>query len=235
MIKNKKVLAIIPARIGSKRLRKKNIYKFNNKPLIYWTIKSAINSKYIDRVIVSTDDKYISNLSKFYGAEVPFLRPKKLALDNSSTSEVVIHLLKKLKVRNNNIIILLQPTSPLRTTSQIDEAIDLFRKKNFLENLVSITKLNHPVEWAIELTDNLSLKNSNHLNSKRSQEFTQKYILNGSIYILNVRAFLKEKRFILKKKSYGFLMDKKTSIDIDNLEDLKLAEYYFKSKDIFSV
>ena len=235
MIRNKKVLAIVPARIGSKRLRKKNIYKFNNKPLIYWTIKSAINSKYIDRVIVSTDDKYISNLSKFYGAEVPFLRPKKLALDKSSTSKVVIHLLKKLKLRDDNIIILLQPTSPLRTTSQIDEAIDIFKKKSFLENLVSITKLDHPIEWAIELADNLSLKNSNHHNSKRSQEFTQRYILNDSSYILNVRKFLKEKRFILKKNSYGFLMDKKTSIDIDNLEDLKLAEYYFKSKDNFSV
>lgn len=232
MIRNKKVLAIVPARIGSKRLHKKNIYKFNNKPLIYWTIKSAIKSKYIDRVIVSSDDNYILKLSKFYGADVPFKRPKALSKDRSTTTEVVIHLLKKLRINKNSIIILLQPTSPLRTTSHIDEAIQVFKGKRFIENLISITKLDHPTEWSQEVGEDLSLKGFNFFNNRRSQDFPRRYMINGSIYIMNARALLKHKSFILEKNSYGFLMNKNEAIDIDDIEDLKLAEYFSKNKNL---
>lgn len=230
MIKTMKIWAIIPARSGSKRLHKKNTYKFNNKPLISWTIKSALNSKYIDKVIVSTDDSYIAKIAKFYGAEVPFMRPKKLSNDKASSADVVLHALKKLKVNKNDLFILLQPTSPLRKTSHIDDAIKIFEKNRFIENIVGVSKLDHPIEWSNELPQNLSMKNfiPKTRKYKRSQDFSARYIINGSIYILRIRSFLREKNFLLKNNSFGYVMKKNESIDIDNLEDLKLAEYFYK-------
>jgi CMP-N,N'-diacetyllegionaminic acid synthase len=230
MLRTKKIWAIIPARAGSKRLHKKNIYKFHNKPLISWTIKSALSSKYIDKVIVSTDDKYIANISKFYGAEVPFIRPKSLSSDKASSTAVVLHALKKLGVNKNDLFILLQPTSPLRTTSHIDAAIKLFEKNRFIDNIIGISKLRHPIEWSNELPLNLSMQNFVKKNNrgKRSQDFSNRYIVNGSIYILKIRSFLKEKRFLLHKNSFGYVMENNVSIDVDNLDDLKLAEYLFK-------
>ena len=230
MIKTMKIWAIIPARSGSKRLHKKNTYKFNNKPLISWTIKIALNSKYIDKVIVSTDDNYIAKIAKFYGAEVPFMRPKKLSNDEASSADVVLHALKKLKVNKNDLFILLQPTSPLRKTSHIDDAIKIFEKNRFIENIVGVSKLDHPIEWSDQLPNNLSMKHfmQKENKNKRSQDFSPRYIINGSIYILKIRSFLKNKNFILKNNSYGYIMKKNESIDIDNLEDLKLAEYFFK-------
>jgi len=230
MIKTMKIWAFIPARSGSKRLHKKNIYQFYNKPLISWTIKSALNSKYIDKVIVSTDDSYISKISKFYGAEVPFIRPKKLSTDKTSSVDVILHALKKLKADKNDLFILLQPTSPLRTTSHIDDAIKTFEKNRFIDNVVGISKLDHPIEWSNELPSNLSMTNfiQQTNKDKRSQDFPSRYIINGSIYILRIRSFLKEKSFLLKKNSFGYVMEKNESIDIDNLEDLKLAEYFFR-------
>ena len=230
MIRTMKIWAIIPARSGSKRLHKKNIHTFYNKPLISWTIKSALNSKYIDKVIVSTDDSYIAKIAKFYGAEVPFMRPKKLSNDKASSADVVLHALKKLKVNKNDLFILLQPTSPLRKTSHIDDAIKIFEKNRFIENIVGVSKLDHPIEWSDQLPNNLSMKHfmQKENKNKRSQDFSPRYIINGSIYILKIRSFLKNKNFILRNNSYGYIMKKNESIDIDNLEDLKLAEYFFK-------
>jgi len=230
MIRTKKIWAIIPARSGSKRLHKKNTRKFHNKPLISWTIKSALNSKYIDKVIVSTDDDYIANISKFSGAEVPFIRPKKLSNDKASSVDVVVHALKKIKANKNDIFILLQPTSPLRMTSHIDDALKVFLKNRFVENIVGISKLDHPIEWSNSIPKNLSMQNFMITKNKRSQDFIPHYIINGSIYILKIRSFLKNKSFILKKNSYGFIMNKNESIDIDNIEDFKLAEYFFKKE-----
>ena len=232
MIKTMKVWAIIPARSGSKRLHKKNIYKFDNKPLISWTIKSALNSKYIDKVIVSTDDSYIAKVSKNYGAQVPFKRPRKLSNDKASSVDVILHALKILKPNNNDLFILLQPTSPLRKTSHIDNALKLFEKNRFIENVVGISKLDHPMEWTNSIPNNLSMQNfmKTKNKNKRSQDFIPRYIINGSIYILKIRSFLRNKQFILKNNSYGFIMKKNESIDIDNIEDLKLAEYFFKRK-----
>jgi CMP-N,N'-diacetyllegionaminic acid synthase len=234
MIRTKKIWAIIPARSGSKRLHKKNTRQFHNKPLISWTIKSAVNSKYIDKVIVSTDDTYIANISKFYGAEVPFLRPKKLSNDRASSVDVALHALKKIKANKNDIFILLQPTSPLRNTSHIDNALKIFEKNRFVENVVGISKLDHPIEWSNTVPKNLSMRyftqkgNSN----KRSQDYAPRYLINGSIYILKIRSFFKNRNFILKNNSYGYIMKKNESIDIDNLEDLKLAEYFSKQNNI---
>ena len=141
---NPKVLAIIPARGGSKRILNKNLVDLCNNPLIYYSILAAKSSQYIDRIIVSTDEKRIAEVSETYGAEV-LERPRNLALDNTPTIDVVIHVLDVLKEKNYapNIIILLQPTSPLRTTSDIDNAIALFLNDDY-ESLISVCELEHP-------------------------------------------------------------------------------------------
>ena len=126
-------IALIPARGGSKGIPRKNIKLFNSKPLIFWTIKAAIESKFVDRVIVSTDDEEIADISKSFSAEVPFLRPKELAQDHSSGIDPVIHAINNLQDVKD--ILLLQPTSPLRRTKDIDEILQILELDNLIEKL----------------------------------------------------------------------------------------------------
>ena len=154
MIYNKKILAVIPARGGSKGLPDKNILPLFEKPLISWTIEAALKSKYIDRCIVSTDSDAIAVIANRFGAEVPYLRRKNLAEDESSTDDVLIHVIKSLK-EEFDILILLQPTSPLRTERDIDGALNNFLDKE-AEALVSVVKKSHPLEWSFRL-NNLKL------------------------------------------------------------------------------
>jgi len=131
MYKDKKILALIPARGGSKGLPRKNIKPLLGKPLIAWTIEQSLASKYLDKVVVSTEDKEIAEISKKYGAEVPFIRPKELAKDDTPSIDVVLHAIDFLEKKELfNIIVLLQPTSPLRTISDIDNSIEFLFSKN---------------------------------------------------------------------------------------------------------
>ena len=144
MLKNKKILAIIPARGGSKGLPGKNIKKLAGKPLIAWTIDQAKKSKYIDKLIVSTDSKEIAEISKKYGAEIPFLRSKKLAQDNSSIYDVIFDAINWFKKNNIDfdLIILLEPTSPLRENNDIDNAVELFINNwDKANSLVSVSEI----------------------------------------------------------------------------------------------
>ena len=143
---DKKFLAIIPARGGSKGIPKKNIKSLLGKPLIQYTIESALKSKYLDKIVVSTDDKKIADISEKLGAEIPCLRPKKLARDNTLILPVLQHMVNFLKKKENYnpfAIVLLQPTSPLRTVRHIDEAIELFLKKPKADSLVSVMQVPH--------------------------------------------------------------------------------------------
>ena len=129
MIGNKKLLAVIPARGGSKRLPRKNILDLSGKPMISWTIDAALGSKYIDRIVVSTDDQEIAKISKDCGADIPFIRPLELATDYATSIDVVLNLIESLE-RNNeyyDYIMLLQPTSPLRSTKNINESVELLK------------------------------------------------------------------------------------------------------------
>ena len=144
MIGDKRLLAIIPARAGSKRLPGKNIIDFAGKPMISWSIEAALASKYIDNVIVSTEDNNIAKISKRFGAEVPFLRPKELATDEANSVDVIISVLDNLQLRNifYDYIILLQPTSPLRGVRDINKSIELMLFKE-CASVVSVCKVNH--------------------------------------------------------------------------------------------
>lgn len=229
-IKNKqKILGIIPARSNSKGITQKNIRFLNNNPLISYTIKAALKTKSIDRLITSTDSDEIAEIAIEFGSEVPFLRPKKFATDTASSVDVVLHTI--LWVEENltekyDYFVLLQPTSPLRNANHIDEAIKTMIKRKNACTLVSCTVPDiHPVQMRkINQEGYLSFHRKTDSKYYRRQEFPDIYGLNGAIYIAKWDYFKKYKTFY-GRNCVPYLMDKKSSIDIDDEYDWKVAEY----------
>lgn len=222
MLNNKTFLAIIPARGGSKRLPRKNILKLAGKPLIAWTIEAAKSSKYIDKVVVTSDDKEILDLSSRFGVDV-ILRPAELASDDSSSFDAIKHAIDS--TSNYDYVILLQPTSPLRTGTNIDESIELLYKKG-ADGVVSVTEMDHSPLWANTLPENHSMENflRDEVLGKRSQELPIYYRLNGAIYICEMSRLLSEQSFFIKSNVFAYKMRRELSIDIDTIIDLKFAE-----------
>jgi N-acylneuraminate cytidylyltransferase/CMP-N,N'-diacetyllegionaminic acid synthase len=229
MYQRKKVLAIIPARGGSKRLPRKNILDLNGKPLIAWTIDAALKSKYIDKTIVSTDDKEIADISTKYGAEVPFIRPAHLSTDTASSIDVVFHAVEFLKKNNEqyDIVILLQPTSPLRTTKDINKALEMLNNKT--KAVISVCETDHPPLWSNTLPEDHSMKDfiRPEIKNKRSQDLPKFYRLNGAIYISEVN-YLKINNGFLGEQTKAFIMPRERSIDIDSLLDFILVKEVIK-------
>ncbi len=226
MISGKRLLAIIPARGGSKRLPRKNILDLAGKPLIAWTIEAALESKYLDRIVVSTDSKEISSISKKYGADVPFMRPDELATDETTSIDVVLHQLDQLEECNDSYsyVILLQPTSPLRTAENIDESVELLKSRNS-DAVISVCKVEHSPLWCNTIPADGSLLNflDDSILNKRSQDLNQYYRLNGAIYLCNIKLLKKEKNFFLKSNSIAYKMNEEQSIDIDSKNDFMCA------------
>lgn len=232
MINGKKILAVITARSGSKRLPEKNITDFCGKPLIYWTVKSALDSKYIDRTLISTDSNLIGKMVENYGCDFPFLRPEELSDDDASSNDVMLHALKW--IRDNDphsyeYALLLQPTSPLRTASHIDQAIEKFNSTPNFSSLISITKIEIKLSWlkAIDTSGNLI----DYFPEKIEQRIQadDAYIPNGAIYITEINSFLEDKSFYSGSSTF-FIMKQDESIDIDTINDFRLAEFYFRQK-----
>lgn len=228
-----KILAIIPARAGSKRLPNKNLLDLGGKPLIAWTIESAIQSKYLNRIIVSTDSNEIADIALSYEkSEVPFIRPRELAQDNSSVNDVIVHLIESLQSQNQtyDAVVLLQPTSPFRTAQMIDEAIEqYFESKSENESVVSVIDTGYYYELLFKKNENGFLEGE-YLNTNKSFTQEMKFALspNGAIYIAGVKAFL-ENRSFYKGNIRPYLMSKESSIDIDTKEDFQRAEKLIKS------
>jgi len=222
MYKDKTFLAIIPARGGSKRLPKKNILDLNGKPLIAHTIEASLKSRYIDKVVVSSDSEEILNISKKFGADI-IKRPNELADDTSTTFDAIEHTINNLK--KYDYIILLQPTSPLRNNIHIDEACELLENKR-ADAIVSVCEMEHSPLWSNTLDKNLSMDNflKDEIINKRSQDLEKYYRLNGAIYIIDTDKLLENKSFILKENIYAYKMDRDSSIDIDEEIDFKMAE-----------
>ena len=231
MIGSKRLVAIIPARGGSKRLPRKNILDLAGKPLIAWTIEAGLKSKYVDRVIVSTDDEEIAEISKKYGADVPFIRPKELASDTSSIINVVRHAIQLLRENGDDFeyILLLQPTSPLRTEDHINQAIQLLIEKK-ADGVVSIVKVDHPVEWTNTLPEDCSMDGffSDEMKGLNSQEFPTRYMLNGAIYISKIEKKLTSDFMVLRSNCYGYIMNKFVSVDVDTYYEYILSEFLMK-------
>ncbi len=221
MICNKKLLAIIPARGGSKRLPRKNILNLSGKPMIAWTIEAALGSKYIDRVVVSTDDDEIALISTKYGADVPFKRPDFLSTDQSSSIDTVLHTINTLENQGDSYeyIILLQPTSPLRNFQHINNSIEQLIRKND-EAVISVCEMEHRPTWCGELDESLDMIN---FVNNLAQDDVKMYRLNGAIYLNKISSLKKEKNFLLKLKCSAFVMSQAHSIDIDHDIDLDLA------------
>lgn len=226
MKNNKKILAIIPARSGSKGLLNKNIKVFNKKPLIYWTINEALKSQYIDKCFVTTDSKKIAKLSLKYGADASFLRPKQLSNDKSKVSSAITHVIKKLKPKYD-IVILLQPTSPLRDVKDIDNSLKIFIEKK-LTSLISVSDLDYPYQWILNKNKSNFVKFIKN-NKLANRQAAKKYFkANGAIYIAKINNYMESKNFFTNK-TYGYYMKPFKSIDIDNELDFKIAEIIKKN------
>lgn len=228
----KEVLAIIPARSGSKRIRNKNIRLFCGKPLIAYTILQAKKNQAIDRVIVDTDSPKIALISKKYGAETPYLRPKNLAGDKAQVIDATIHLLKRLKKDENyepTHVVILQTTSPLREAKDIDNCWDLMKRTG--ATTVLTVAPTHPRLYWLDKNKNIILANKTAYKSTNIQAWRDAYLLNGCfVYIVKTPALLKEKS-VITKKTKAVICDKWRSVDLDSPEDWALAELLYKNKE----
>lgn len=225
------MLAVIPARGGSKGVEGKNIKKLVDKPLLAYTIEAALRSKVFDKVIVSTDAIEIADIALEYGAEIPFMRPNDISGDKSPSDEAVVHALNYFE--NEGIIFenvcKLQPTSPLRTAEHIKEAYRMFLEKD-ADFVVSVCECEHSPLWSGTLGDTLSLDNFilNKVQKLCRQELPIYYRLNGAIYMGKSRKFTKIRNFF-GNNGYAYIMKQKESIDIDTELDFLIAEMILNS------
>lgn len=224
------MLAIIPARGKSKGLPKKNIKLLAGKPLILWTIEAAQQSKYVDRIILSTDDEEIVNTCRPTGIDIPFIRPSELAQDDSLAIDNYIYTIDRLNNEfNHNYkeFVILLPTVPLRNFHDIDSAIKLFVEKD-ADSVISATPLHCPAEWLFILNDDKIILKDKEMDVRKTmnrQESRFSYLPNGAVYVFNFD-FLKNKYSYYSEKSYAYLMPTQRSIDIDTEYDFEMAEYF---------
>jgi len=227
-----KILAIVPARGGSKGVPGKNIKPLAGKPLIAYTIEHINASERIDRAILSTDDEKIAEVARRYGLDVPFMRPAELATDEATSLEVVIHALDTLEERGEryDAVCLLQPTSPYRPAGAVDEAIALFEKER-PDSLVSVRKIpdEYNPHWAFEIDERnrLHIATGEKKIIPRRQELPPAYHRDGAIYITSV-ACIRKKNSLLGDDIVAFPMETPVLINIDTPEDWEVAERVFQ-------
>ncbi|MCM3079671.1 cytidylyltransferase domain-containing protein [Brevibacillus invocatus] len=228
MIQGKSVLAIIPARGGSKGVPQKNIRYLSGKPLIAWTIQEAKKSNYIDRIVVSTDDERIAEVANSWGAEVPFMRPPELAQDNTPGMAPILHAMKM--IPGYDYIVELQPTSPLRTVEDIDSCLEQCIEQN-VDSCVSVTLTDKSPYWMYSLSECKELipvitKNN---TITRRQDSPDVFVLNGAVFVAK-SAWLEHTGNFLHEETIGFVMPKERSIDLDTTLDFALAEAIIKEE-----
>lgn len=227
------MLAIIPARGGSKGLPGKNIKPFAGEPLICITIKEALKSSKIERVVVSTDDEQIAEVAKRCGGDVPFMRPKELAGDSSAAIDAYFYTVDRLRMdfgESYEDIIVLFPTAPLRTVEHIDEAIDVYYK-NKADSVIGVSESLTPIEWTRSITNEGKLREYFADGNKNRQDYKPTYIPNGLLYIFNVER-LKETNQYYMEDTYPYIIEKTFYGDIDDIDDFEMTEYkYLKNKE----
>ncbi len=229
-----KILCLIPARSGSKRIKNKNIKHLCGKPLIAWSIEQAMKSKYKKnmRIVVSTNDENYKKIALQYGAEVPFLRPKNISLDFSTDYQFITHAiywLKKNENYNPDIIVHLRPTQPCRTTNLIDDCISYFLNNiNDYDSLRTVIPFYYSPYKMYKISENLLIPLFKDVNgikepfNKPSQILPQCYINNG--YVDIIKTSIIKNKTISGTKIYPYVMKKTDSIDIDNMDDWYEAE-----------
>lgn len=224
------MIAIIPARGGSKGLPGKNTKPLLGKPLIAWTIEEAKKSKYIDRIIVSTDDIEIAEVALKYGAEIPFMRPNELASDTALAVDNYIYTIDRISKEegvNINEFVVLQPTSPLRKYEDIDGAIELFRLKG-ADSVISYTKEAHPIAWHkyLDLENRLIDILPNTIANRQDNRVS--YHPNGAVYVF--KTDLINRRTYTSENTFAYIMPRSRSVDIDYQEDFDYVEFLLSSK-----
>ena len=227
------VLGIIPARGGSKGIPHKNITLLAGKPLIAWTIQAAQSSLLLNRVIVSTDDNEIALVAKQCGAEVPFLRPAELAEDDTPGMAPILHAVEWLEENEKyvpDLVMCLQPTSPLRSAEDIDAAIELAEHKN-ADAVVSVMPVDHHPDWmrCVDADGRLIDFSTNDDHATRRQDLPPVYALNGALY-LGTRKVLVEQESWYTDKTFAYIMPPERSLDIDTPWHLRLADLILKDK-----
>ena len=221
------VIALISARGGSKGIPRKNVLPVAGKPLIAWTIAAALGSRKLSRLLVTTDDAEIAEVARAQGAEVPFLRPAELARDESPVIEAVEHALRWVETSDGALpeyVLLLQPTSPLRTTADIDGAIDLAYLRN-ADAVLSVCEASPHPYLARKIDRDGALGDFIDLPTKpvRRQEYPPAYVLNGAIYVNRVQSLLTSRNF-QPPGALAYVMPVERSCDIDTPVDMQIAE-----------
>jgi len=219
------MIAIIPARGGSKGLPGKNIKFLHGKPLIAYTIEAALSAHNIDQVFVSTDDVEIAEVAKSFGAIIPFMRPAEFSRDDTSSRDTVIYTLNRLDKEfslKTEEFAILQPTSPLRTDHYINEAFSLFKAK-CADSVISYCEQDHPISWHKYLDDEGRILDifPNVGHQRQTEEVS--YFPNGAIYIYDYEKYLKNT--IDSNKTYAYIMNKENSIDIDDKLDFEYCKF----------
>ena len=230
-----KILALITARNGSKRVPGKNIRKLGNKPLVIWSIDAVKNNKYICDILVSTDNKKIADICLEAGAYLPWLRPSNLARDTTSSVDVALHALDWYESEKGAVdgLLLLQPTSPFRTKDTIQNGINLFIKHH-RKSIIGVSAVNkHPL-WMLKIEkDNLIPFTNKHAFNLRSQDLPEVYVPNGSFYLISPKELRIHKSFINPKTKALIMRSPAESLDIDTEWDFKIAEFIVSTFDAF--
>ena len=227
------IVGLIPARGGSKGIPRKNIKLLNGKPLIWYTIRASLKSKFINRTIVSTDDAEIAQISRDCGAEVPFLRPASLAKDDVLDFPVIEHSIQFLinNVSRPKIIVYLRPTMPTRDSTEIDKVINLLLKKENIDGVQTTRPVPYPPYWMKRVNRNGDLEPyDEHIipfSRSRRQDLPKVVMCDGYVDAVRSDAILSQNKFP-PEKTYSFFRDDKPYIDIDNINDWNYCEYHMK-------
>lgn len=224
------MIALIPARGGSKGLPGKNIKDLLGKPMIAYTIIEALKAKYVSDVIISTDDQEIYDIAIKYGARGHFLRPTTLSEDNSLAIDNYRYTVNRLNSEfkyNIEEFIVLQPTSPLRIADDIDEAIELFRRKD-ADSVVSYVVEDHPLSWHKYIDEEGKFIDIFENNLKNRQDNRISYYPNGAIFIFKY-SLIKDRKYY-NENSFAYIMPKERSIDVDTLDDFNYIEFLMSTK-----
>ena len=227
VINGKSVLSIVPARGGSKGLPGKNVRTLHGKPLIGWSIEHGLESRYVDAVVVSTDDEQIAEVARSHGAEVPFLRPAFLATDTATSVDVLLHTLDTLEKagRSYDLVALLEPTSPLREATDIDLALEALLGQENAQSIVGVAKVEscHPAFLLRYKDAFLEPYSRQEFGAKRRQEIDDLFFLEGTVYISWTNA-LRSLRSFYHSKTMPFVVPKYKSFEVDDLTDFVIIE-----------
>jgi len=234
--KGKTILGLIPARGGSKGLPRKNVALLAGKPLIAWTIEQARSSRYLDRIVVSSDDSEIMSVAGRYGAEVPFRRPAALAADDAGSIDTVIHSVEFFRSSGTlfDYLVLLEPTSPLREAEDIDNCVELLVDDGRGKSVVSVSRLEgmHPafnvvIDGATGFLRNIDGGSS--FTALRRQDLPDVYYFEGTVYMSEVSFLLKKKTFY-HELTLPYVVPKWKAVEIDDIYDLVCAEAILKMR-----